>query len=247
MAPPKSALVRHFCRILGGETQNKMSDKRPRLISNSDSDAEPSHSDQDIQVQGNRSDHSSKPVRDDGSGDKFSDSSLGKLTQKFVNLLKESPEGVLDLNFAATSLSVQKRRIYDITNVLEGIGLIEKNTKNHIKWRYAYAIHSIVLTILFRGTGWQPESKLKKELEVLEQEVRSLEEEERLIDEHISRMTDMLKELSENEQSKQFAYLTYDDIRSLPEFRDQTVIGIKAPAGTTLTVPDPDEVRIAFF
>ena len=30
---------------------------------------------------------------------------------------------------------VQKRRIYDITNVLEGIGLIEKKSKNNIQWR----------------------------------------------------------------------------------------------------------------
>lgn len=30
---------------------------------------------------------------------------------------------------------VQKRRIYDITNVLEGIGLIEKKGKNNIQWR----------------------------------------------------------------------------------------------------------------
>jgi len=29
----------------------------------------------------------------------------------------------------------QKRRIYDITNVLEGIGLIEKKTKNQVRWR----------------------------------------------------------------------------------------------------------------
>lgn len=29
----------------------------------------------------------------------------------------------------------QKRRIYDITNVLEGIGLIEKESKNSIKWK----------------------------------------------------------------------------------------------------------------
>jgi hypothetical protein len=40
----------------------------------------------------------------------------------------------LDLNAAAKELQVQKRRIYDITNVLEGIGLIEKRTKNHIAW-----------------------------------------------------------------------------------------------------------------
>lgn len=30
---------------------------------------------------------------------------------------------------------VQKRRIYDITNVLEGIGLIEKKSKNNIHWK----------------------------------------------------------------------------------------------------------------
>jgi hypothetical protein len=60
---------------------------------------------------------------------------LGLLTRKFVSLLKESPEGILDLNFAAKELEVQKRRIYDITNVLEGIGLIEKNSKNNVRWR----------------------------------------------------------------------------------------------------------------
>ena len=37
---------------------------------------------------------------------------------------------------AAETLAVpQKRRIYDITNVLEGIGLIEKNSKNLIRWK----------------------------------------------------------------------------------------------------------------
>ncbi|CAG8509558.1 44_t:CDS:2 [Racocetra fulgida] len=59
--------------------------------------------------------------------------SLGLLTKKFVCLLKEAKDGDLDLNTAATALKVQKRRIYDITNVLEGIGLIEKNSKNHVR------------------------------------------------------------------------------------------------------------------
>ena len=31
-------------------------------------------------------------------------------------------------------LNVQKRRIYDITNVLEGINLIERYKKNHVRW-----------------------------------------------------------------------------------------------------------------
>uniref|UniRef100_A0A4W3IX17 E2F transcription factor 4 n=1 Tax=Callorhinchus milii TaxID=7868 RepID=A0A4W3IX17_CALMI len=50
--------------------------------------------------------------------------SLGLLTTKFVSLLQEAKDGVLDLKVAADTLAVrQKRRIYDITNVLEGIGL----------------------------------------------------------------------------------------------------------------------------
>jgi len=43
--------------------------------------------------------------------------------------------GTIDLNKAAFELNVQKRRIYDITNVLEGVGLIVKQSKNVIAWR----------------------------------------------------------------------------------------------------------------
>lgn len=48
------------------------------------------------------------------------DTSLGLLTKKFTSLLENSDNGVVDLNRASEQLGVQKRRIYDITNVLEG-------------------------------------------------------------------------------------------------------------------------------
>lgn len=57
-------------------------------------------------------------------------SSLGLLTKKFVELLMGS--NVLDLNEAAVFLDVQKRRIYDITNVLEGLGIVTKKSKNYV-------------------------------------------------------------------------------------------------------------------
>lgn len=63
------------------------------------------------------------------------DTSLGLLTKKFVEILRRDPNRSMDLNYAAEELSVQKRRIYDITNILEGIGLVEKTARNHIKWR----------------------------------------------------------------------------------------------------------------
>jgi len=63
------------------------------------------------------------------------DTSLGLLTKKFIGLLENSTDGVVDLNIASEKLDVQKRRIYDITNVLEGIGILEKKSKNNIQWK----------------------------------------------------------------------------------------------------------------
>lgn len=52
------------------------------------------------------------------------DNSLSVLTRKFVELIKRSEGNTIDLNDAVRQLNVQKRRIYDITNVLEGIGYV---------------------------------------------------------------------------------------------------------------------------
>lgn len=63
------------------------------------------------------------------------DCSLGLLTKRFVSLAKQSSGQIVDLKDAAHQLQVAKRRIYDITNVLEGINMIEKNHKNKVKWK----------------------------------------------------------------------------------------------------------------
>ena len=49
----------------------------------------------------------------------------------------------MDLNDAADHLMVQKRRIYDITNVLEGVGLIQKSLKNRVKWNQENDINDL--------------------------------------------------------------------------------------------------------
>lgn len=49
--------------------------------------------------------------------------------------LQTSITGSVDLNEAADRLNVQKRRIYDITNVLEGIHMLKKVSKNQIVWK----------------------------------------------------------------------------------------------------------------
>lgn len=152
------------------------------------------------------------------------DTSLGLLTKKFVNLIAESPDGVLDLNWATEVLEVQKRRIYDITNVLEGVQLIRKKSKNNIQW---------LVGDVFEGgsSGGQKACAMRKELADLERAERSL-------DELIQNSTTQLKQMTESKDNQRLGYVTYQDIRSISSLKDQTVIAVKAPAETKLEVPD---------
>ncbi|XP_068628275.1 transcription factor E2F4 [Battus philenor] len=151
------------------------------------------------------------------------DTSLGLLTKKFVELLKSSPNGVLDLNIAAEQLSVQKRRIYDITNVLEGIGILEKRSKNNIQWKCGV------------GGGAGEELRARR----LRREVRALGVHEARVSRAVTVAELALERLSADHGA--LAYITYADLRSIDDFRNQTVIPIKAPPDTRLSVPHPDE------
>ncbi|XP_024147289.1 transcription factor E2F3 isoform X3 [Oryzias melastigma] len=62
------------------------------------------------------------------------DVSLGLLAQRFLDLLQNTPDGALDLRDVTISLNTRRRRVYDITNVLEGINLIERQSANKFKW-----------------------------------------------------------------------------------------------------------------
>ncbi|KAB5561641.1 hypothetical protein DKX38_006598 [Salix brachista] len=155
------------------------------------------------------------------------DSSLGLLTKKFINLIKHAEDGILDLNKAAETLEVQKRRIYDITNVLEGIGLIEKKLKNRIQWKGLDVS--------------RPGEADDNNVATLQAEVENLTMEERRLDEQTREMQERLRDLSEDENNQKWLFVTEEDIKSLPGFQNETLIAIKAPHGTTLEVPDPDE------
>uniref|UniRef100_G3SLB2 E2F transcription factor 3 n=1 Tax=Loxodonta africana TaxID=9785 RepID=G3SLB2_LOXAF len=154
------------------------------------------------------------------------DTSLGLLTKKFIQLLSQSPDGVLDLNKAAEVLKVQKRRIYDITNVLEGIHLIKKKSKNNVQWM---------------GCSLSEDGGMLAQCQGLSKEVTELSQEEKKLDELIQSCTLDLKLLTEDSENQRLAYVTYQDIRKISGLKDQTVIVVKAPPETRLEVPDPLE------
>ncbi|XP_060518814.1 transcription factor E2F5-like [Cylas formicarius] len=144
------------------------------------------------------------------------DTSLSLLTKKFSELLEKSPNGVVDLNKASSDLKVQKRRIYDITNVLEGIGLLEKKSKNNIQW-----------------TGGKDNTSffmLKKKLKILEDRENQLD-----------RQLEMAERELRNLSNDKYGYVSYQDLRSIPKMKHKTVMAIKAPPNTKLSVPTGDD------
>ena len=46
--------------------------------------------------------------------------SLDEITKKFIRYVIKSKSRIIDLKIVAKNINVKKRRIYDITNVLEG-------------------------------------------------------------------------------------------------------------------------------
>ncbi|XP_034115080.1 transcription factor E2f1 [Drosophila albomicans] len=165
-----------------------------------------------------------------GGGDRNrADTSLGILTKKFVDLLQESPDGVVDLNDASNRLSVQKRRIYDITNVLEGIGILEKKSKNNIQWRGGQSLVS------------------NERSRHLEAENERLEQRENEVNTLIDQMRSELADISgEVENISGMAYVTQNDLLNVDLFKDQIVIVIKAPPEARLGFSDPKEPREIF-
>ncbi|KAK3567517.1 hypothetical protein QTP86_019936 [Hemibagrus guttatus] len=140
---------------------------------------------------------------------------------------------------AAECLAVrQKRRIYDITNVLEGIGLIEKKTKNTIQWKG-------------ESSGCQPQEILEQ-VEHLKVQITELERQERELDMQKACLQQSIKHLQEDPNSSRYPflssiysftshtynYVTHEDICDV--FSGDTLLAVMAPAGTQLEVPVPE-------
>lgn len=49
-------------------------------------------------------------------------------------IVKSGDQLSVDLKVAANQLGVEKRRVYDITNVLEGINFLKRSKKNIVTW-----------------------------------------------------------------------------------------------------------------
>ncbi|KAG8001514.1 Transcription factor E2F5 [Nibea albiflora] len=148
--------------------------------------------------------------------------SLNVLATRFVMLLQEAEGGVLDIKDAVRVLAVgQKRRIYDITNVLEGVGLIVKISKSVVKWKGSLpGENSCEFTKRL--------IELKSELEDLEQKEYMLDQQKFWVEQSIRNTTEDCRKYPFYEQRVQKCH---------------TLLAVQAPSGTQLDVPIPKAVQ----
>jgi hypothetical protein len=192
---------------------------------------------------------------------KTNETTLTHLTKRFVRLLNSNSERVINLNEASTRLSVAKRRIYDITNVLEGIGLLQKTSKNVTRWVDCpkdSPFAAVNQPPTQNDTDFLDETSDSKnpalgnpELADLKQQIpginfNGLPDAELLalvktyqkLDEGIQQLESTIRQ----QMSVEGAYVTYHDFKS--SFNDQTIIAVKAPPETWLEVNEHQQIAI---
>ncbi|XP_076931167.1 transcription factor E2FA-like [Bidens hawaiensis] len=160
------------------------------------------------------------PLNHPASNSRF-ESSLVVITKKFSDLMKQAGDGIIDLNIAAETLNTSKRRLYDVTNVLDGIGLIEKDCKNRIRWK--------------REDSSKPE-EMTDDVAQLKAEIEELSLQENALDENIREMQDEIRNLSEDDNNQKWLYVTHDDIKNMLSGENGILIAIRAPQETALEV-----------
>lgn len=142
---------------------------------------------------------------------------LVNLTQDFLEYAMRSGGEDIDLGQAGEDLGASKRRLYDVTNVLAGIGVIERCGKSKVRWI---------------GENTKMESGTQ---------IADLMAQETEIDRMTTFVDNTLKELSNSEDFRSFGWVTSDDVGRIVNGEDISLFALRGPNDLSIELPDDDD------
>lgn len=146
------------------------------------------------------------------------ENSLCQLTKKVIQYIKNKKKLNININELVKELNVKKRRIYDITNVLQGIGYIEKKGKNEIIWKKNQIFNKKDIKIKNNTI------KIYKQINEFNNLINNTKEE--------------LISISSKKDFKQYGYITFTDLINFSRNEKFDFLIIKANIGTELEIMD---------
>ena len=136
--------------------------------------------------------------------------SLAGLTQSLIVQLKSNAEPEIELSQACKLIDAPKRRLYDVVNVLQGAGLIERSGKSKIKW-----------------TDRNPQTDIvKNSLENKERELRQIS---KVLDEYLENMF-------HSEAFEKYAWVTTEDVQSLKSNPNAKLYALKGSNSLSISL-----------
>uniref|UniRef100_A0A3Q3WZ59 THAP-type domain-containing protein n=1 Tax=Mola mola TaxID=94237 RepID=A0A3Q3WZ59_MOLML len=184
------------------------------------------------------------------SGGLCPDVSVTEITKRLLELMLASPDSTVDVRQLTAALHSGNRRICDITNVLQGIQLLEKQSAHKFKWIGSCCISSFL---------WKNQQEFQADLDNLQLMEATLDGLIRSCSQQLFDITDnmenaaypftsLLNQTAVNvnvfNSRCTLAYVTHEDVSRLSDFQQQTVIVVKAPEETKLVVSPPTQNSI---
>lgn len=139
---------------------------------------------------------------------------LVSLTQDFLDIIRRANGAEVELAAIAAQLGAQRRRLYDVTNVLAGIGVLERCGKSKVKWT--------------AESSDGDDGAL----------IQALAQEEAEIDKMSQHIEEALLLMGTSEEFKQFAWITGNDVAKLSDNGRISLFALKGPSDLAIEVPD---------
>jgi hypothetical protein len=138
----------------------------------------------------------------------------------------EKAKKVFKIDDIVKRLRFSKRRIYDITNVLEGIGVLRKIEKNKIE--------------IISDSLWVDYQEQQLRDSFVEKENRELLEEEKLLSSMIEVLKSDYIERLNSIRAREHFHLINSDLQDFKQDEDINLIGFSVPQQSSIYLPEPE-------